>query len=157
VRVRAQSTLHPTESTGAGLSGEVFGDIADLSSTAGGSVVVPVTKQSFGKRLQDFAMQKHLDAKRWPEVRFEIGAVQVLSTDPWRVSIEGTVHYKKTTNITVEASGELGEGRIEARATFPLSLSSVGVKPPQMLFLKVDDTVEVEVLIVAEASGTRPA
>ena len=150
VVVRAQSTLHDTSSRARGVTGTLHGDLDALETTAGGEVVVDLRKMSFGDRVRDFAMSRHLDLKRWPEARFRVDGAEVHSRDPWRITVRGTLRYRdRETAVAVEATGEVTEAGLDARAPLPLSLSGLGVPPPRFLFLKVADAVNAEVHLVA--------
>lgn len=146
--VTARATLHDATSRGAGLGGRLFGDPDDLEATAGGEVQVPLGELRFGDKLRDFAMARHLELARWPEARFVVSGVDVLSRSPWRVRVRGSLHWRdRQTPLSVEATGSI-EGKLDARATFDLDIPSLGVTPPRLLFMKVADLVRVEVRLV---------
>lgn len=148
--VRTKSTLHSSQTEGP-LQGRLHGDPDALEITAGGTVQVPMAEQVSGDRLRDTAMRRHIDVRRWPEARFTVDAVRVVSREPWEVRVSGQVEYHDTQHpLTVTATGGLGDGALEARTEFRLALKDVGVKPPRLLFLKVADEVDVSVHIVAK-------
>lgn len=153
VQITASSTLHDTKSRGSGLMGEAWGDLDDLDATAGGRVRVPLKKQSFGDRMRNFAMHRHIDVKRWPEAAFEVEAVETLSRDPWRIRVSGSIEYRgQRVPLVCDAEGSLDAQGIEAETRFALRLPDLGVRPPKLLWLKVADSVDVEVKIVAKPS-----
>ncbi len=153
VSICASSTLHDSRSSGVGLTGRLHGDPDDLESTAGGSLTVPLKKQTFGDRMRDFAMHRHIDVKRWPDAAFEVAGVEVLSRDPWRIQVSGEITYRdRKTPLTVEATGSLDDDALRANASFALDLPALGIAPPRLLFMKVGDKVDVDVEIVAKGT-----
>ncbi len=150
--VRARATLHDSVSRGHGLSGTLMAELEDLEATASGTIRAALSEQSFGDRVRDWSMARHLNLKRHPEARLDVSQVFVKSRDPWEIRLQGQMSYRgHTALIDVDVRGELDEHSLTARTTFPLELSQIGIAPPRMLFLKVADTVEVEVHLVATA------
>ncbi|MBT9557826.1 MAG: YceI family protein [Myxococcales bacterium] len=149
IHVKARSTLHDSKSVGT-LSGTVSGDPDALEATAGGVVDIPIADFDFGNRLQTSAVLGKLDVDKYPLARFRVDGVRVLSKSPWRVQILGKLDYRnRQTPFEVEATGRFDERTLDARASFPLNLPSIGVKPPSLLFFKVADDVQVDLQIVA--------
>ena len=152
VSLSTESTFHKSTSVG-GIRGELSGTPEQLESTAGGVVVGPVENQRFGNRMQDYAMYKHLDTQRWPEAKFEITGLDVLSRAPWRIRIHGVIHYRDMdTPLSTEATGSLNNDILEAQCSFSLRLADLGVAPPRLLFMRVSEQVDVDVHIVASAA-----
>lgn len=152
--VRARSTLHDSVSKGTGLAGTLTGDPDELEATASGTVTAPLQLLSFGDRMRDWSMARHLDLKRHPEASFGVTGVTVHSRDPWRIEVRGELAYHgHTTSLAVEVTGTLDSDRLVAQTRFPLSLGALGIKPPKMLFMKVEETVEVDVELVATTGG----
>jgi polyisoprenoid-binding protein YceI len=130
------------------------GDLDDLESTASGTVTVPLKSQSFGDRMRDFAMHRHIQVKKWPEAQLVIKRVVVASRDPWSVTVEGALHYQgRTTDLAIDATGSVSPQSLDATATFALDLPTIGIQPPSLLFLKVERSVDVIVRIVAKGSA----
>jgi len=149
IHVKARSTLHDSKSVGT-LSGTVQGDPDSLESTAGGTVFIPIGDFDFGNRLQTSAVLSKLDVDKYPMARFRVDGVRVLSKSPWRVQILGKLDYRnRQTSFEVEATGRFDERTLDASASFPLNLPSIGVKPPSLLFFKVADDIEIDLKIVA--------
>jgi len=153
VVVKAQSTLHEVTSRGAGLHGFVAGDFSNPETLAEGSISFPLANMSFGDRVRDFALKRHLNIKQWPEARFVVTGVQVEQRDPWRVQVLGKLSYRDhVVDLAVAAVGTVTETTLEATAEFTLKLPEIGITPPRFLLLKVADTVELQVRLYGSQS-----
>ncbi len=151
--VRAHATQHEVHSIIPRLHGQLGGDPNHLEKTAHGSVYAPVHHQRFGNPLKNLAMRRHLQLSRWPEARFCIDVVNVLGQAPWKLEVRGTLHYREhETKLVVQATGSVSSQELRAQAFFSLPLRAVGIEPPRLLWLRVTDTVDVEVLIVAKGT-----
>jgi polyisoprenoid-binding protein YceI len=152
LRVRARSTLHEVASNGTGLSGTVSASLNDIEGTAAGEVTVALKSQSFGDRLRDMAMHRHIEVKRYPTATFVVTAVKEQAREPWSVEVTGQLSYRqRDLSLTFKATGTVDDQRLHASAEVPLRLSNLGVKAPKMLFLKVEDDIVVQVDLHATA------
>jgi len=154
VTIRAHATRHAVQSTIHGLDGTLGGALDSLEETARGTIQVPVHQQDFGSRLRNVAMRRHLDITQWPEARFQLNRMTVHSESPWTVDVQGTIFYRGHTHrLTAHATGTLSDTELHTHATFRLPLRAVGVRPPKLLWLRVTETVDVEVQIVAKGTS----
>ena len=155
LRVRARSTLHDVASHGTGLSGTVSASLDDIERTAAGEVVVALKSQSFGDRLRDMAMHRHIDVKRHPIATFTVRSVTEKAREPWSVEVTGQLRYRgRDLRLTFDATGTVDQTTLHASAEVPLRLSDLGLKAPKMLFLKVEDDIVVQVDLHATAGAS---
>jgi len=146
--------MHATSSTADGLTGALSFDLDKIEETAHGSVTVPMARMSFGDRLRDWGMRRHLNVKRWPTAVFDVSTARVESREPWCAQIDGVIRYRDVRlPVSVTATGTVTEESISAQATFECRLTDLGIAPPRFLVLKVADVVQVEVRLYASATG----
>jgi hypothetical protein len=55
-------------------------------------------------------------------------------------------------DIVAKGTGTLDDSRIEAKATFDLDVTKLGIKAPRVLMFKMEDVVEVAVVLCGAAS-----
>jgi hypothetical protein len=152
VTVVAKSTLHDVKATCPRLEGDLFGDINNLTKTGGGTLKLDVRGFTSGDRIRDFAVRSHVDTARHPEA--ELIGLKILSAEgepkDMKILWEGTLRYRfKTPKIQGEARVRQEGGRIAVEASFPLVLKDINLEAPKILFLKVEETVKIEVKLEA--------
>ena len=121
--------------------------------SAGGSLVVDATSGDSGSEARDNRMRKNvLEAGKFPEITFApdrvLGSLNLQGSSD--VSLHGmfTIHgVAHEMNLPVHA--EAAHGRIKAAVRFPVPYVKWGMKNPSTLFLRVSDTVQIDI----EAAG----
>lgn len=80
VQVSADSSVHPITAEIRGLRGEATCDVVDGALVPGPGTTAwiegDVSQLETGKKLEDIALRKQIDAKRHPTVRYEVRSVE---------------------------------------------------------------------------------
>ena len=155
--VDARSTLHNVKATTSDLSGYVVaawnadGSLAPAP-PAVMHVEFPVDSVRSGNGIQDREMRKLVDSARFPKVAGDLRSVEHISPGRYKASGEITLAGRARTyggefsivkdgdSLTVE--GELG-----------VDIRDFGLKPPNLLILKVDPVVRIRVRLVARKAA----
>ncbi len=133
-----------------------------------GSVLVRADSMKTGIGLRDHHMRGAMEAKKYPDIRFELlgvapradsshasqrasGGDTVAVTFAGRLTIHGV-----TRDDTIPGTVVLGPDSVVARAAFPLDMRDYGIKPPtRLLVIRVQPVVEITVrLTFAAATAT---
>ena len=133
-----------------GVTGEFQVDPADLR--AGGITGVArvrVASLRTGNESRDRDMRKVLDADRFPEIRFTIGAVDpsfnvVTAAADTLLTVKGGLWLRGVErSVTFLARARLRDDRIWVRGESRIRLTDFGIEPPSRLFFKVGDQVTI--------------
>ena len=105
---------------------------------------------SLGNKLQDWSLMRQLEVTKWPNATFQFDTIIVRQKSPWKIAANGTLDYRGRSNpLEVNAIVDVTDTSLDALARFELDLHQLGVKPPQFLFLKAANVVEVIVQLYA--------
>lgn len=120
-------------------SGKIFGEI-----------VVDAKSGESGSGTRDRKMHKEiLESERYPEIAFHPDKIEgaVASQGKSSVKVHGmfSIHGVDR-EITVPAEVEMSAGRWTARVHFTIPYAKWGMKNPSTLFLRVNDSVEIDVI-----------
>jgi polyisoprenoid-binding protein YceI len=156
--VEARSTLHPVRAIGIGLSGYVAaGWNADgsLASTPQPAMHVefPIDQISSGNALQDREMRKLVDATRFPKAAADLRSLELLSP-PNRYKASGDITFvgrKRAYDGELTISGD-GES-LTVDGDVRLDIRDFGLKPPNLLILKVDPVLSIRLRLVARKAA----
>jgi len=123
-----------------------------------GEIVVDAKSGESGSKTRDGKMHREvLESAQYPEIVFRPDRVEgtVSSKGKSTVKVYGmfTIHGVDR-EITVPAEADLEEDRWTATLHFTIPYVKWGMKNPSALFLRVDDTVQIDV--VAAGSLTQP-
>mgnify|MGYP001028966899 CR=1 FL=1 len=142
-----------------GVADEVRGTVEvdpDDLTTARATVVVPVASIRTGIELRDEHLrgERWLDAKRHPEIRFELTRVEGPSRLVEGEEVSAKLHGRLTVHgvtrpVVASAKIKWARGAVEAKARFTLKLSEHGVEIPSVVQLKVADEITVRVQLRA--------
>jgi polyisoprenoid-binding protein YceI len=123
-----------------------------------GAIVVDAKSGVSGNGMRDRKMNKEvLESDRYPEVSFRPdhieGNISLQGTSSVRVhgifAIHGSDH-----EVTVPAEVQISGDRWNATMHFTVPYAKWGMKNPSTLFLRVDETVDID--LAASGSVTRP-
>jgi polyisoprenoid-binding protein YceI len=125
----------------------------DPSGEASGEIAVDATSGESGSGARDKKMHQNvLESQKFPEIVFVPSRVRgvVNATGESKVEIDGTftIHgasHPLTASAIVVAAGD----RLQTKVHFVVPYVSWGMKNPSTLFLKVGETVEIDL----DASG----
>jgi hypothetical protein len=160
VQVSADSSVHPITAEIRGLRGEATCDVVDGALVAGpgttGWIEGGVAQLETGKRLEDMALRKQIDAKRHPTVRYEVRSVEGAGGS-FKVTGTFTFHGE-TREFTETCNATLDGGRLILDAVHTVDIRDFGVKPFKVMTLSIQPEVRLTLhLIGAESGGSAPA
>ncbi len=129
-----------------------------LEARATSEVTVKVAKMDTGNKKRDIAMRKSLDADTYPEIVVSVkdlapnatlpdlsGPVPEPTKIPFTLKLKGKTH-KLTGKVS---HWSYTDTKISYDISFPVSLSTAGVKPPSVLgVVKVNDQIDVNAHLV---------
>jgi polyisoprenoid-binding protein YceI len=159
VWIDARSSVHPIHSTTDGLEGfvdlDAHGD-AVVGPHPTAELSFPVNRLSSGNWLEDRALQKRIDARRYPTISGVLTGV-VPGADDGRFLVRGDLTFRAVTRsvedymtLTVVDDHTI---RVEGESTF--DVRDFGMEPPRILILRVEPDVKVRVEIFAEGGVSR--
>ena len=123
------------------------------SGTISGAVVVDATSGESGSGMRDRKMHKEvLESNRYPEIAFRPDRIEgkIASQGKSAVNVHGMFNiHGVDREITVPAEVEMSEDHWIAKVHFTVPYAKWGMKNPSTLFLRVNDSVEIDL----QASG----
>lgn len=126
----------------------------DSSGKLSGEIVVDARSGDSGSGMRDHKMHNEvLESERYPEISFRPDRIEgpVQSSGNSSVKVHGMFNlHGVDREITVPAQVELSADHWTANAHFTVPYQKWGMKNPSTLFLRVNDTVEIDL----SATGT---
>jgi polyisoprenoid-binding protein YceI len=155
--VKARSRVHDTTTVWDKVTGEVDAD-ADTLATAGAQAVFTVDMTSFdaGDWLKNRKLRKDFDMDAHPKAIFELRSLRDVVRDgpTFSATAEGVLKWRgKEVVVTLAGQGKLDGVGLEAKATFELDITLLGLAAPRFLMFKVEDEVTVDVSV---RGGVKP-
>lgn len=159
IRFLGTSTLHDFEGVAKVLGGEVRVDPARLSATGGGTLWVEAQSLDTDNSSRDEDMRETLAVTQFPRITFELDALEGTLAN-WtgklqargRFTVRG-VAAKKTVKLNVTPAAN---GGFRAKGKVKLSLAEHKIEPPSVLFVTVDDAIEVQFDVVFAPMPSKP-
>lgn len=154
VVVKARSSIHDTTTTWNKISGTIEAT-ADTLESNGAIATIDVDMTSFdaGDWLKNRKLKKDLDVTQYPLAQFELSELtEVVGGDggEFKATAVGKLRWRsREVTVTAPGTGIVNDDGIDARATFELDVTDLGVKPPKILMFKVEKVVAIEVILVA--------
>lgn len=150
VELSARSSVHPVHATVSDLAGEVNVDASGgsfgLTPAPSGYVEMGVDSLKSGKKLEDMALRKVLDAKKFPTIRYELRAAD---GGPDRFKIRGALTFHgQTREFDEEISAKLEGGKVIVEGEHEFNIEDWGVKAPKILSLQVYPDVKIKARLV---------
>jgi polyisoprenoid-binding protein YceI len=153
----ARSTLHGVHGKATHLEGFVEAAWDDGGAIAAEPppkihVEFPVDQLRSGNAMQDREMWKVIDAKRFPRISADLREVRSGSQPD---------HYQATGDVTLAGRSRRYEGefslshqgeRITIEGELKVDIRDFGLKPPNLLVVKVDPVVRVRLHLIATAA-----
>ncbi len=133
------------------------------SGKTSGEIVVDAKSGESGSGMRDRKMHKEiLESDRFPEITFRPDKIEGAVANQGKSSVK--VHglfsiHGVDREIMVPAEVTISADRWTAAAHFTIPYAKWGMKNPSTLFLRVNDTVEIDLIvagIVAQPSGAKP-
>ncbi len=116
---------------------------------AGGALVVNAASGESGNRSRDNRMRRNvLEAGQFAELTFAPDRIEgtINSSGDSTFGLHGLFSIHGTSHeLTCTVKAHIENGRVAAKATFDVPYVSWGMKDPSTLFLRVSNTVKVEV------------
>jgi polyisoprenoid-binding protein YceI len=124
-----------------------------------GEIVVDAKSGESGSGMRDRKMHKEiLESERYPEIAFRPDRIEgtVAAQGKSSVKVHGMFNiHGVDREITVPAEVEMSADRWTATVHFTVPYAKWGMKNPSTLFLRVNDSVEID--LVAAGSVAKPA
>lgn len=153
IELSADSSVHPIHAEIRNLRGEANVDVEDGKVVAGPGTTAWIEADTesllTGKKLEDMALRKQIDTKRYPTVRYEVKGAE---GGPESFKVTGSFTFHGVTREFVEecrASVDGGKLRVDAEHTF--NIEDFGVKPFKVLTMKIYPNVQLAVRLVGTA------
>ena len=157
VELHADSSVHPITGEIRGLRGEAEVEVDGDKPVPGGArgwIEADVSELKTGKKLEDIALAKQIDAKRYPTVRYEVRSVDG-GPDTFKVNGAFTFHGV-TQDFAEEARASLDGGKLRVQAEHTFDIRDFGVKPFKILTMSIKPEVRLVVdLVGAEGGASR--
>jgi len=126
----------------------------DSGGKISGEILVDAQSGESGSGMRDHKMHKEvLESDRYPQISFHPDRIEgpVPSSGTSSVKIHGMFNiHGVDREITVPAQVEMGTDRWTANVHFTVPYQKWGMKNPSTLFLRVNDSVEIDLM----ATGT---
>jgi polyisoprenoid-binding protein YceI len=152
VALSATSSMHPIHGDLHDIRGEATVEVADgaikLDPAATGYIEADVESLKSGKKLEDKALRKQVEADKYPTIRYEVRSVE---GGPEAFKITGAFTFHGVTQEFIEEATATIEGdtlKVQAEHTF--DIQDFGVKPFKILMLKVHPEVKLELSLVGK-------
>lgn len=155
VRVTARSSIHDTETIWSRVSGTIEVDPDAIAEGASAEIEVVMTEFDAGDWLKNRKLRKDLAVSEHPRASFRLDELVdvAASGDETSARATGTIAWRgEQASIAAEGSARVTSELIRATASFELDVTKLGVRPPKILMIKVEDVVSVSVELVARAS-----
>lgn len=151
VECLARSAVHDTRVVTDRVSGllEVSDDLTRLEHLA---VEVDVRSLDAGDFLRNRELHAHLETARNPLARLTLAAPAAIRDGA--VSFAARLEYRgQTVRYDLRTEGEVGLAAARGTCRFVPRFTEYAMRPPKVLFLKMEDAVEVQVRIEADAAA----
>lgn len=134
-------------------------DFDPASGKVSGEIVVDARSGDSGSGMRDHKMHKEvLESDRYPEIAFRPDRIEgaVASQGKSSVRVHGMFNiHGVDREITVPAEVEMATDHWTATVHFTVPYAKWGMKNPSTLFLRVNDSVEID--LVAAGSVVKPS
>ncbi|HEY6371602.1 MAG TPA: YceI family protein [Candidatus Sulfotelmatobacter sp.] len=121
-----------------------------------GEIVVDAQSGESGSGMRDRKMHKEvLESERYPEIAFRPDKIEgpVASQGKSSVKVHGLFHiHGVNREITVPAEVEMSPDHWTATVHFTVPYAKWGMKNPSTLFLRVNDSVEIDLVVAGNVA-----
>ena len=152
--VTARSSVHNTEIVWQGISGTVDATAGDDVANMKADVAVDMTTADAGDWLKNRKMRKDMQFDKHPAASFALGGVDDITQDGERMTatIHGTLTWRgKSVAVVAQGEGTLGASQLVATGSFDIDMTKLGITPPKVLMIKVEDVVNCRIELRATA------
>ena len=154
VRFHLHHKMHAVDGRSSQIEGKaVLGDDGRVMAM----VRIPAASFDTADANRDSHMRETLEATRFPYVVFKgvtSLTVPVAHGKPLETQLQGELDFHGVKRpISVPAQISLsGDGSATVKARFPVNLEAHGIERPSLLFVKVDENVELDVQLLLKRS-----
>lgn len=157
VRFRSSARLEFIEGSTTDIAGHFSFDRDNPNKTIGGAIRVDLRSLRTGIETRDEHMRnKHLHTEKFPYAYFVLTAVaglpdQIMTDTSYRAEAEGLFYIHGVSRdirpqLTLRLVGHGEVGVVKVLADFEIELDDFKIDRPRALFLKLAETIEVEVV-----------
>lgn len=152
--VTARSSVHDTVTSWRGISGTIEADLEKLDEIAA-DVAVDMKTADAGDWLKNRKLRKDMDFDKHPEATMKIDRLEDVQREGTEVKAtgHGTLRWRgKEVPVVMTGSGTIGDSDLRAQGNFDIDVTHLGITPPKVLMIKVENVVSCKVSVVARAS-----
>lgn len=149
--VTARSSVHNTDTSFVGITGSITANPRGMSETTA-AIEVDMRTADAGDWLKNRKLRKDMDFEKNPSASFKLTGVTDISEAGDRVTatVTGELTWRgKTIAIEAKGDGTIGEGELVATGRFDLDVTKLGITPPKVLMIKVDNVVSCAITLRA--------
>lgn len=151
--VMARSKVHDTKLVWTGITGSIDATPGHLLATKS-DVRVDMTTGDAGDWIKNRKLRKELNFNENPSASFALGSISDLEQDGDKVSatLAGKLSWRgETINVSVQTQGTLTESELSVSGKFDIDMTKLGIKPPKVLMIKIQDIVNCQIAIHARS------
>lgn len=153
--VTARSSVHDTDTSFVGITGQVSADPATMADTQA-QIAVDMQTADAGDWLKNRKLRKDLDFSKHPSASFRLTGISDIVEEGARVTatVQGELSWRgKTVPVTARGEGTLSPSELVARGTFDIDVTNLGITPPKVLMIKVEDVVSCTIELRAAVTA----
>lgn len=155
VELHANSSVHPINGEIHDVRGEVTVDVVDGKLSPGpgtkGHIEADVDSLKSGNKLEDMALRKQVEAKKFPTVRYEVLGVE---GGPEQFKVRGSFTFHGTTQeFTEDVTARLDGDKIHVSTEHTFDITQFGVQPFKLLTMKIFPEVRLVLRLVGTQVG----
>lgn len=156
VELNAKSSVHPIHGEIRQVRGEAEVEVKDgqiqLDPAPSAFIESDVDQLQTGKKLEDIALRKQIEAKKFPTVRYEL---QSVTGGPERFQVTGAFTFHgQTQQFSEEATARIDGDALHVEAEHTFDIRDFGVQPFKILSLKIEPDVNLKLHLVAKPAGS---
>jgi polyisoprenoid-binding protein YceI len=151
--VTARSSVHNTDTSWRGITGTIEAPLDNLEATKA-TIEVDMTTADAGDWLKNRKLRKDMDFDKYPRASLKVERLSDVQQDGSQVSatLHGTLSWRgKSMAIEAKGSGTLSESDLSASGSFELNVTQLGITPPKVLMIKIEDVVGCQVELSAKS------
>ena len=154
VELTAKSSVHPIHADIRNLRGEANVEVTDGNIEVGpdtnGWLEADVDQLLTGNKLEDMALRKQIDAKKYPTVRYEVTSVD---GGPDNYKVTGTFEFHgQRQDFTQSVRATMAGDKLSIEAEHTFDIQDFGVKPFRVLTMKIYPDVNLKVHLIGSPS-----
>lgn len=152
--VTARSSVHNTDTEWRGITGTIDAELDALEKISA-DISVDMTTADAGDWLKNRKLRKDMDFDKHPVATMSIEKLEDVQQDGAKVSatLHGALSWRgKTISVVVTGTGTLDDKELRAQGNFDINVTELGITPPKVLMIKVEDVVSCKVDVLARVA-----